>query len=139
MSISSRKGKQGGVFKHDSVFMRKAVQDYLDGTRTIKQVAVHYRLVPSTLHNWIHRYHNGLEPFDSVTLPSMSTELSDTDLKDLQKQNEALQKKLQEANMKITGLEIMIDIAEEQLGVDIRKKSGARQSEDCASTTPKSA
>jgi hypothetical protein len=33
----------------------------------------------------------------------------------------------------------MIDIAEEQLGVDIRKNSGAKQSEDYASTTQKQA
>jgi hypothetical protein len=30
--------------------------------------------------------------------------------------------------MKITGLELMIDIAEEQLNIDIRKKSGTKQS-----------
>ncbi|GAA4737690.1 hypothetical protein [Flavisolibacter ginsenosidimutans] len=47
----------------------------------------------------------------------------------LQKQNEALLKKLELANLKITGLEMMIDSAEEELKVDIRKKSGTKQSE----------
>jgi len=40
----------------------------------------------------------------------------------------ALKKALQEANLKIRALDTMIDIAEEQLKIDIRKKSGARQS-----------
>ena len=40
----------------------------------------------------------------------------------------ALQKALEEANLKIRALDTMIDIAEEQLKIDIRKKSGARQS-----------
>lgn len=40
----------------------------------------------------------------------------------------AMKKALEEANLKIRALDTMIDIAEEQLKIDIRKKSGARQS-----------
>jgi transposase-like protein len=40
----------------------------------------------------------------------------------------ALKKALEEANLKIRALDTMIDIAEEQLKIGIRKKSGARQS-----------
>jgi transposase len=40
----------------------------------------------------------------------------------------ALQKSLQEAELKIKALNTLIDVAEEQLKIDIRKKSGARQS-----------
>ena len=38
-----------------------------------------------------------------------------------------LQKKLEEARRKIICLETMIDIAEREIGVDIRKKSGTKQ------------
>ena len=40
----------------------------------------------------------------------------------------ALKKALEEANLKICALDTMIDITEEQFKIDIRKKSGARQS-----------
>ena len=40
----------------------------------------------------------------------------------------ALQKALEEAELKIKALNTLIDVAEEQLKIDIRKKSGARQS-----------
>lgn len=40
----------------------------------------------------------------------------------------ALERQLAEAQLKIRALETMIDIAEEQLNIDIRKKSGAKQS-----------
>lgn len=40
-----------------------------------------------------------------------------------------LKKALAEAELKVQALDTMIDIAEEQLKVDIRKKSGARQSQ----------
>jgi hypothetical protein len=39
-----------------------------------------------------------------------------------------LQKELHEARLKNELLEAMIDIAEEQMGVQIRKKAGARRS-----------
>ena len=41
---------------------------------------------------------------------------------------ETLQKALQEAELKIKALNTMIDVAEENLKIDIRKKSGAKQS-----------
>ena len=40
-----------------------------------------------------------------------------------------LEKALQEARLKITGLEMLIDIAEEELKIDIRKKSDTKQPE----------
>ena len=43
-------------------------------------------------------------------------------------EKEALQKALQEAELKIKALNTLIDVAEEQLKIDIRKKSGAKQS-----------
>ncbi|WP_374163979.1 hypothetical protein [Arcticibacter sp. MXS-1] len=41
---------------------------------------------------------------------------------------QSLEEQLAYAQLKIQALETLIDIAEEQLNVDIRKKSGARQS-----------
>ena len=41
---------------------------------------------------------------------------------------EALKKALSEAQLKITALNTLIDVAEEQLNINIRKKSGAKQS-----------
>lgn len=43
-------------------------------------------------------------------------------------EQKALEQQLAEAQLKIRALETMIDIAEEQLKIDIRKKSGAKQS-----------
>lgn len=48
--------------------------------------------------------------------------------KDLQKENEELRKALEFATLKVAGLETMIEVAEEELKVNIRKKSGAKQS-----------
>jgi transposase len=47
----------------------------------------------------------------------------------LKQQNEELLKRLELAHLKITGLELMIDQAEQELNVDIRKKPGTKQSQ----------
>lgn len=49
------------------------------------------------------------------------TEQESKDHESLKKQIEELNKKLAQAQMKISGLELMIDIAEEDLNVDIGK------------------
>ena len=51
-----------------------------------------------------------------------------TSSQDLQPTNEALKKQLEEAQLKIAALNTLIDVAEEQLKINIRKKPGAKQS-----------
>ena len=48
-------------------------------------------------------------------------------LEALQKQVKELEKQLENAQMKKVALETMIDVAEEQLKIKIRKKSGPKQ------------
>ena len=123
-----RNRKVGNHFKYDIAFMRQIVSDYLDGYQTTKEVAARYDVTVGSLNGWVRRYKHGMAPFDIVPLPPMPTQPQQDDQQGIQKENQALLKKLEEANLKITGLEIMIDIAEEQLGIDIRKKSGTKQS-----------
>ena len=137
MRPKGRKRKGGNWFKYEFAFMRKVVQEYLDGHESLKKLSKRYNITYGSIAGWYKRYRLGLEPFNEVSLAIMSQDQpqqQDNQI-DLQKQNEELLKKLEQANLKITGLEIMIDIAEEQLGVDIRKNSGAKQSEDYANTT----
>lgn len=53
---------------------------------------------------------------------------SDEGSSNLEQENAELKKALELAMLKVAGLETMIDIAEDQLNIDIRKKSGAKQS-----------
>lgn len=49
------------------------------------------------------------------------------DMEALQKQLEALKKKLEYEQTKNFALETMIDLAKTELGIDLRKNSGAKQ------------
>jgi hypothetical protein len=55
------------------------------------------------------------------------TEAEQKELEALKKQNAELKKKLEYADLKATAFEIMIDVAEQQLGVSIKKKPGTKQ------------
>jgi hypothetical protein len=72
--------------------------------------------------SWLARYKQDL----IVTLPVM-TEKERMKLEALQKRIKELEKQLEHSQMKNIALETLIDVAEEQLKVPIRKKAGARQ------------
>lgn len=61
-----------------------------------------------------------------ITLPLM-TEKERQKIQALQKRLKDLEQQLEDAQMKNIALETMIDIAEEQLRIPIRKKSGPKQ------------
>ncbi|MBI1288092.1 MAG: hypothetical protein GC178_11020 [Flavobacteriales bacterium] len=73
----------------------------------------------SLIQYWKKKYAPGI----AVTLPVM-TEKERQKLKAAQKRMKALEKQLEDAQMKNIALETMIDIAEEDLRISIRKKSG---------------
>jgi len=76
----------------------------------------------SLIYYWQKRYAPGI----AVTLPVM-TEKEREKLDAAQKRMKALEKQLEQAQMKNIALETMIDIAEQELRISIRKKSGPEQ------------
>jgi hypothetical protein len=55
------------------------------------------------------------------------TEQEQEEMTNLQKQLKSLQDKLQYEQMKNFALETMVDLAKSELGIDLRKNSGAKQ------------
>lgn len=97
----------------------------------MREVSERYNLTYGSVTGWVRRFGADIEnenAQEEVALPAMPEEGKIEGLDELKKKNEELLKKLEHANLKVSGLEIMIDIAEQQLGVDIRKKSGTKQS-----------
>ena len=68
---------------------------------------------------------------DSIVFlePTMSPSKS-KEPEDLQRQIQELQKQLERANLKVSLLETMIDIAENEMHIPIRKKSGPQPSKE---------
>ena len=95
------------------------------GRFTIKEAKTAYNIkTEKIIRSWLVQYKSEkVEICIENTSPMAKDKSSSKDL-----ENEALQKALQEAELKIKALNTLIDVAEDQLKIDIRKKSGAKQS-----------
>ena len=95
------------------------------GRSTVKEAKMAYGIKSEkTIRNWLLQYKS--EKVEICIAKTSPMAKGNPSVKDLEK--EALQKALQEAELKIKALNTLIDVAEDQLKIDIRKKSGARQS-----------
>jgi len=87
-----------------------------------ERIELHSKNPDGLIKSWIYQY----RPEISYTLPVM-TEKEKQKLDAAHKHLKELEKQLEDAQMKNIALETMIDIAEEQLKITIRKKSGPKQ------------
>jgi hypothetical protein len=103
---------------------RRSVLRTIDSGMSLKEAQVAFGVHPVTIKSWIRRFVNNddLAGSNPVVMPKEPTDAVTSD------EVRALQKALAEAELKIAGLNTLIDIAEDQLKIDIRKKSGAKRS-----------
>lgn len=95
------------------------------GRMSIKEAQTAYGVkTEKIIRNWLTQYKTEKVELCIITEPVMAKKTKPVSAA----QTEALQKALEEAKLKIKALNTLIDVAEEQLKIDIRKKSGAKQS-----------
>ena len=90
------------------------------GVMSLEEATTRYRVQQSTIKSWIKLYTCTAKLVDTMAKNEQSESSSTEETKALQKQVEMLK-------LKVEALETMIDIAEEQLKIDIRKKPGTKQ------------
>ncbi|OSZ81954.1 hypothetical protein CAP35_01390 [Chitinophagaceae bacterium IBVUCB1] len=126
-NVSSKKIRRNWHLRHDPSFKRKVALEYLEGGKSCRQVAEKYGTVDHTqVAAWARALKQELKAEGKVVVPE-TFKLLNVKQPD-SPEYLALQKELEQAKLKIAGLETMISIADEQLGVSIRKKYGTKQS-----------
>jgi transposase-like protein len=120
-----RKGQRGRS-KHDITFMRHVALSYIEGDQSLNQLSERFGVPNQTISRWALRFSSELAQKDEVIISPM-TEQEQKDVATLEKQIEALKKKLEYEQMKNFALETLADLAKTELGIDIRKNSGAKQ------------
>lgn len=111
---------------YSRAFKEKLIVKVVYQNLSIKQVAHDHDLPnPHILSNWVTVYKRGLEK-GAVSLPSMDAK--DKSSKALKAHIKQLEKALEKANVMIYGLNSMIDYAEKELKVPLRKKHGTKRS-----------
>jgi len=123
-SSEGRKRQKGRKGKYDIAFKRKIAREYIEGDLSTTQLAKIYNVSFQQVSEWAKQYSCELAE-EQIIIPM--TEQDEKDFGLLKKQNEALKKKLEYEQMRNFALETMIDLAKSELGIDLRKNSGAKQ------------
>lgn len=128
-----RRKNRGRRPRFDEVIKRKAVLEYHHGCETLEAVALRYEVSRKTISVWIGAYEQ--ERQQLLTLGAMEAENTgsanpgaDTGKEPDANELKVVQEELRLAMIKLACLETLIDIAERDLGIDIRKKAGTRSS-----------
>lgn len=112
------------IRKVNSIQEREAiVAEYLKGRTSYRKLAEKHHVDFRALHRWVINFQNKSVKKEKAIKPQQETSQSEqlpTDVKQLQEE-------LRKARLHNELLNAMIDIAEDQLKIDIRKKSGTRR------------
>ncbi len=113
-------------YEYTQAFKEKIVLEVVYQGKSVQKAVEEYDL-PSTytLQMWIRQFQKQLEN-GMIVLPSM-TEQQKVDLKASEQRIKELEKALEYANVVIFSLNHLIDFAEREFQVPIRKKGGTKQ------------
>ena len=103
-------------------FKKDVVRQIGLGVLSEKEALSQYNLTDLTqIKIWIKKYSS------QITYVSKNTEMSEMNESETAEQKKGLENALKEANLKIIGLDTLIDVAEKQFNIEIRKKAGTKQ------------
>lgn len=125
--MQGRKHQIGAVSKYSQSFRQEVATDYVHGDLSYAQVAEKYGLRGrETVKEWVRSLRKNGEIAPKTALPMTEEEKRASDAKDLRIKD--LERQLEDERLRSLGFSTMIDVAEEELGVPIRKKYGSKQS-----------
>ena len=105
---------------------RWIVREIESGRMTVGEAQEMVSAISSNPRSMINHWRSKFGSDITLTLPVM-TDKEKAKLQQAHKHIKKLEKALEDAQMKNAALETMIDLAEEQLKISIRKKSGPKQ------------
>ena len=114
------------VYKYSSAFKQKVVSEIECGQLTIEQARKIYNIGGgSTISKWITKLGKN-HLLAKIVRIEMRDEIDQ--LKKLEKEKVELERALAQAHLKILSLETIIESAEEELGIDLKKSTVTKQS-----------
>ena len=113
-------------------FKERVLLDYQNGTESVSKVALRYQVNRDTVASWVYRKEPESDSGKSINFVPSDTSFMQgkkiTSPELMEVRIEELEHQLKMEQMRSLCLNEMIDIAERELKIDIRKKSGTRQS-----------
>jgi len=116
MKANLSKIKKARRYSED--FKRKVVKDFENGTFTVLELSKLHYTPYQTIYGWIYKYSTqNIKSIEIVEMKSSSTKK----VKDLESRVKDLERAVGKKQLYIDYLEKMMEIAKEDLGVDIKK------------------
>ena len=116
--------KNGKGTRYGEVFKRHVVEEIEAGRITMAETRRRYGILGhSTVLKWCRRYGKKRSRYDKVE--GMDKEI---ELMHLRNENKALKQELDDTRLKNVVLETMVDVAEREFNIPIRKKYGTKRS-----------
>lgn len=112
-------------------FKRQKVADIENRLITIAQISRDYQVSRTAIHKWLYKYSTMKKKKEKLVYESESEALK---VKQLQDRIKELERAVGQKQIKIDFLEKMIEIAEEDLKIDIKKKHSTKPSTGSNST-----
>lgn len=110
--------------KHPEELKLRIVKEIVTKVFSISEAAAHYDLSKDSVKKWCSKYSSQLSDLNEEPVTKKKVDQNPLDTDRIYR----LERALEDANLKIIGLETMINIAEKDLKIDIRKKPGTKQS-----------
>ena len=129
-----KKGKPRSVRKstepYDVKLKAKIIKEYLKGDKSYAMLGRQYKINPGIISRWVRIARNGqpvkAKPQKITKFTGMKEKLEKT-LEELKQENLALQKQLEEEQLRSAILEKTIEIAKRDYNIDLLKKYGSRR------------
>lgn len=102
----------------------QVVKEYLLGEISIRSLGSKYGYAASTIHKWVMKDRSQSRKHEKLVASKIALRKKE----DMPDDVKELQEELRITRIRLQLMEAMVDIADEQLGTQIRKKVGARQS-----------
>jgi transposase-like protein len=109
-------------FSYEIAFKRWLVFEIETKKMTAKEASESFNISLRVIYHWREKYSSQMV----LPLPDMTVQ-EKQELESLQKQLKEAEKRLEQASMQNIALNMLIDVAEEKLKINIRKKPGAKQ------------
>ncbi|MCC8197593.1 MAG: helix-turn-helix domain-containing protein [Tannerellaceae bacterium] len=123
---------------YTSEFKRMVAKAYYASSKSMVTIGKEFKVNPSTVALWVKRYASDyrgsnsirqeISTFGSVIQREPTMKKEKLTPEQMQRRLEELEAQLKHEQMRSITLDKMIDIAEQELKISIRKKSGAKQS-----------
>jgi transposase-like protein len=124
-----KKGTTARPSKYERSLKRKVMSELLSGTITKAELKRKYNLCSPTVDRWLVWYEKDQQQILSLQhMGESENKLNDQGDTPTPEELKALREELDQARKKVVCLETLIDLTEQDLGIDIRKNAGTRSS-----------